>query len=337
MSDQMLAEVHAMLTANARATGMMTIIDGWTLFQNSEAGPYVGLYNTHKGKRDGRVYVYGFADNNQAKRPLSADFKKLPQRLQDEVLALLAKEQPPEAPRSEFTEYVQQRNLLRKCQPFKVIRYKYAMLDDNGNKIEKQGEDKKDPWRIERCFDIGNNNRQPSAQQQPVQATPAKQQPVTQQQKPPVAQPMPVAAQQQQPVAQQKPVAGQQPKPDPDLEVKKKIIRSFSGVAALHYGDAGWQAAVLRIGQEIAGKELKGLTELTRVELERVNALVNLDAIGVEIYGNTTDWYAAIPVLLTEFGKQTVYDLTLAQIHKMASQLKKSKPTDQLDEDIPFG
>lgn len=336
MSDQMLAEVHAMLTANARATGMMTIIDGWTLFQNSEAGPYVGLYNTHKGKRDGRVYVYGFADNNQAKRPLSADFKKLPQRLQDEVLALLAKEQPPEAPRSETTEYVQQKKFLRTCPCFKVIRYKYAMLDENGNKIEKKQDDKKDPWRIERCFDIGNNNRQPPAQQQPptkpVQATPAK--PPAQQQPPtkPIGDaPVGATKASEQPT----PSAVQQQKPHPDLDAKKKIIRSFSGVAALHYGDAGWQAAVLRIAQEVAGKEVKGLTELTKAELERVNALINLDAIGVEVYGNANDWYDAIPVLLTEFDKQSVYDLTLPQIHKMAKGLKENKP-DDLDSDIPM-
>lgn len=124
----------------------------------------------------------------------------------------------------------------------------------------------------------------------------------------------------------------------PDLEAKKKIIREFSGVAKVHWGDAGWQSAVLRIGQELAGKELKGLTELSTAELQKLSALVNLDAIGVEVYGNANDWYDAIPVLLTEFDKQTVYDLTVAQIAKMASQLKKDKPADQLEEDIkiPF-
>lgn len=163
MNDQMLAEVHAMLSAQFKATGMITIIDGWTLFQNSDAGPYVGLYNSRRNHREGRVYVQGFDGHGQ-----SPEFRKLPKVLQDAVLASLAKEQPVEAPRAEGREAVEQKRYLRSCDPFKLIRYKYASAS----------EDDKEPWRIERTFPIGRKAAQvpvtqvPAPQAQHRQATP---------------------------------------------------------------------------------------------------------------------------------------------------------------------
>lgn len=292
----MLAEIHAMLTANARANSMMTIIDGWTLFQNSDAGPYVGLYNTFKGKRDGRVYVYGFAANNQSQRPLNADFRKLPKRLQDEVLALLAKEQPPEAPRSEFTEYVTQRGYLRKCQPFKVIRYKYGMFDENGNKVEKKDEDKNDPWRIERCFDIGNSNRQPAepTAQQPTAQSPAQQPPA------------------QQPTAQ-----------SPERLTK---IRTMFAEAKTVYGEAGAQAAILKIASEVAGKNVINSASLTDDELRKTALIVNIDYIGIQQYKDAKKWYRTLAGNVGKYGKQTVYEMTIADLTALKEVLTRDIP-----------
>lgn len=128
---------------------------------------------------------------------------------------------------------------------------------------------------------------------------------------------------------------------DPGLDAKKVIIKKFSAAAKVHYGDATWQSAVLRIGKEIAGKEIVGLAELTIPELEKLASLVDLDVLGVKIYGDANDWYDALPVLLTEFGKQTIYELSVAQINKMAKALADTNNTAQkaaagTDKDIPF-
>ncbi len=130
---------------------------------------------------------------------------------------------------------------------------------------------------------------------------------------------------------------------DPGLDAKKVIIKKFSSIAKLHYGDATWQSAVLRIGKEIVGKEIAGLAELTISELEKLASLIDLDVLGVKIYGDANDWYDALPVLLTEFNKQTIYELSVAQINKMAKALTDTSNTAQkaavaagTDEDIPF-
>lgn len=131
---------------------------------------------------------------------------------------------------------------------------------------------------------------------------------------------------------------GQKPA-DPNLEAKKTIIKKFSPIAKGHYGDATWQAAVLRIGKEVAGKEIAGLAELSVFELDKLAALIDLDVLGVKIYGNANDWYEALPVLLTEFGKQTIYELSTAQIKKMAHAMNEQDAAAVIpsgDEDILF-
>lgn len=317
MSEQMLAEVHALLTAIGTRDSLITYINGWTLFQNSEAGPYVGLYNTSKGKRDGRVYVYGFTEGGN-ERPLNHEFKKLPTWLKDQVLALLAKEQPPEAPRSETTEYIQQKNLLRKCQTFKVIRYKYESVDD----------EKKEPWRIVKCFDIGNGNGNGDNQRQPAQEQP------TQQRQPPVKQ---APAQPTQP-AKTTPASNGASAPangkpvDAGNDAKKATIRAMFVVAQSVYGEAGASAAMLKIGQAIANNDaLTGLSQLTTEQLAHVDAILQLQQDGINEYGDIMEWSEALPVLLQEYNKESVYDLTPHQIAKMRRDIT-SVPADK----IPF-
>lgn len=135
----------------------------------------------------------------------------------------------------------------------------------------------------------------------------------------------------QKPVEQQEVTSKQEPA-DKDLEAKKALIGRVAQTAKQVYGEAGRSAAMLKIGKMIANnEELKGLTALTMSQLEKVAALIELDAVGTVEYGNANDWYDAIPVLLTEYGKETVYDLTTAQLNRMRTDIKKS-----VVKDIPF-
>lgn len=319
MSDQMLAEVHALLTAIGTRDSLITFIDGWTLFQNSEAGPYVGLYNTRKGKRDGRVYVYGFTEGGND-RPLNHEFKKLPTWLKDQVLALLAKEQPPEAPRSETTEYIQQKNLLRKCQTFKVIRYKFDSAGDD---------EKKEPWRIVKCFDIGNgsgngdNQRQPTQEQAERQPAPTATKPTPPQQRPTQAPatPQPATAAPATSGASKPAPANGKPVDTGD-DAKKAQIRAMFKAAQAIYGEAGAAAAMLTIGKEISrNNNLAGLSQLTTDQLRHIDAILQLQQAGINEYGDAAEWSEALPVLLQEYGKESVYESTPHQIAKMIKDI----------------
>lgn len=215
---------------------------------------------------------------------------------------------------------VTERGYLTPCN-MKIL--KEPVMDFEGKpKLTKEGNQR---WRFVRVIEIDG---------QPVGETPAgaasEEPPVT----PEVVKPEPVKAATTD--ASQKPA-------DPNLEAKKTIIKKFSPIAKGHYGDATWQSAVLRIGKEIAGKEIVGLAELSVFELDKLAALIDLDVLGVKIYGDANDWYDALPVLLTEFNKQTIYELSVAQINKMAKALTETNNTAQkaavaagTDKDIPF-
>lgn len=208
---------------------------------------------------------------------------------------------------------VTERGYITACN-LKIL--KEPMLDFEGKpKLTEAGNQK---WRFVRVVEMDG---------QPVGDASAKEEPpVT----PPVVKPEPTKA--------ATPEAGQKPA-DPNLEAKKVIIKKFSPIAKGHYGDATWQAAVLRIGKVVAGKEIAGLAELSVFELDKLAALIDLDVLGVKIYGNANDWYDALPVLLTEFGKQTIYELSTAQIKKMANAMNDQDAAAVIpsgDEDILF-
>ena len=209
---------------------------------------------------------------------------------------------------------VTERGYITACN-MKIL--KEPMLDFEGKpKLTEAGNQK---WRFVRVIEIDG---------QPVgDATAASEEkPAT----PEVVKPEPVKAATT--AASQKPA-------DPNLEAKKTIIKKFSPIAKGHYGDATWQSAVLRIGKEVAGKEIAGLAELSVFELDKLAALIDLDVLGVKIYGDANDWYDALPVLLTEFGKQTIYELSTSQIKKMANALNEQDAAAAIpsgDEDIIF-
>lgn len=210
---------------------------------------------------------------------------------------------------------VTERGYITACN-MKIL--KEPMLDFEGKpKLTEAGNQK---WRFVRVIEIDG---------QPVGDAPA-----SVKEEPPVAQ----AVVKPEPVKAATTEAGQKPA-DPNLEAKKTIIKKFSPIAKGHYGDATWQAAVLRIGKVVAGKEIAGLAELSVFELDKLAALIDLDVLGVKIYGNANDWYDALPVLLTEFGKQTIYELSTAQIKKMANAMNDQDAAAVIpsgDEDILF-
>lgn len=273
MSDQLIAEVHAMLSAQFKAAGMITIIDGYTLFQNSEAGPYVGLYNTRRNHREGRVYVNSFDGNGH-----SIEFRKLPKWLQDVVIQSLAKEQPSEAPRSEGREYVEQKNYLRRCQPFKVIRYKYASADEN----------EKEPWRIERCFDIGRPQ--------------------------PLPQPMPPA---KQPEPAPGPEQKQVPEPANDPE-RDGIVAELWNLAPTVYRK--WDQEIRKIVSGVSMGRTDELKMLDKDELHRLRALILLDKLGLSVYRQ--DWYSILSEMVAEADYDSVYEMSVAGLRDLYKSVK---------------
>src|SRR5690606_31303591 len=81
----------------------------------------------------------------------------------------------------------------------------------------------------------------------------------------------PEAVKPEAPAAPAKPATQAAPaaQPETELETKKTMARAFSALAKDIYGDSGFQAAMLKIGSELAGKEIKGLSELTLPEMTR--------------------------------------------------------------------
>lgn len=276
MADQLLAEVHALLSAQAKATGMIAIIDAYTLFQNSDVGPYVGLYNTRRNHREGRVYVNGFDGNGH-----SAEFRKLPKWLQDAVIQSLAKEPASEAPRSEGREYVEQRRLLRQCQPFKVVRYKYASADEND----------KEPWRIERCFDIGR----PPQQHRPDPTPP--------------------------PPPPQSPPQQEDRQPASDAKREAVVAELWNLVPTVY---KQWNREIAKIVEGVSCGRTSDMKELDAGELDTVRAIILLDKLGMATYGD--NWHAVLGGLVSNADYDTVYVMPIAKLRQLYGAIKQSVP-----------
>lgn len=137
------------------------------------------------------------------------------------------------------------------------------------------------------------------------------------------------------PTLAQKPVQAAQAQPavnatkapvSSDLDAKKEAIRSFAGDAKSIYGDEAWKLAVVKIGSEVAKKQINGLTELTIPELQKVSAIVKLDKAGIAEYVDVSSWHEALGVFVEEFGQKSVYELNVTQICAIAGKLLKDIP-----------
>lgn len=282
MSNQMLAEVHAILSAQAQAAGMVAYIDAYTLFQNSEAGPYVGLYNSRRNHREGRVYVNDFNGNGY-----SYEFRKLPQYIKDAVAASLSKEPAPEAPRSEGREYVANKGYLRTCQTFKIIRYKFATVEEGDNK---------EPWRIERCFPVGRAGQSAAEDAGPDEP--------------------------QAPAEAQKPVNRQtgeiQPEPVPNRDdLVADLWNLFPGV----YGK-NWKDASDIIAAGVSLGRTKQLKDLEPAELCVVRAIVLLDQLGKQVYGQ--DWKAIRDGQVADMGYDSLFVMPVDKLRRLYLETKRA-------------
>lgn len=106
-----------------------------------------------------------------------------------------------------------------------------------------------------------------------------------------------------------------------ELDTKKAMARAFSGLAKDIYGEAGFQAAMLKIGSELAGKEIKGLSELSLSEIKRMDAIIRLDHAGITDYHEATAWYEALTLEVGKTGKSSVYELSLDEIAVISKSL----------------
>ena len=119
-------------------------------------------------------------------------------------------------------------------------------------------------------------------------------------------------------------------------EAKKATIRSMFVIAKAVYGEAGASAAMLKIGQAVSKNDaLTGLSQLTTDQLAHVDAILQLQRDGINEYGDIMEWSEALPVLLQEYGKESVYDLTPHQIAKLRRDIT-SAPADKGGDDAPL-
>lgn len=122
--------------------------------------------------------------------------------------------------------------------------------------------------------------------------------------------------------------------PDKALEAKKVAIKRFIPLAKQLYGDGPHMAALVTIGGHVADKEITGLSELTIEQISKVDAILQLEEAGLREYLDHASWQEALPILLTEYEKESVYDLTTSQINKLRADMIADR--NGIASDIPF-
>ena len=92
------------------------------------------------------------------------------------------------------------------------------------------------------------------------------------------------------------------------------------------YGEAGAQAAILKIASEVAGKTIANSASMTDAELGKTALIVNLDYVGIGNYKDAKKWYKILATEVAKFRKQSVYEMTDADLEKLCNAVMKNIP-----------